>query len=97
MEDKIVLNESACAEEAKIETQGEITQEKLPEIRPRKQKNAYKAKLCKVISYDEIAHSLDISFDGYGVRIKNVSNFRGDEVVVKYKGEIGKPKFEYKL
>ena len=52
---------------------------------------------CKVINYNKITNSLDISFDGYGIRFNGVKDFVGDTVIVKYKGEIGKPNFEYKL
>ena len=40
---------------------------------------------------------LDVNFEGHGIRIKNVDNFVGDTVIIKYKSEIGKPDFEYKL
>lgn len=63
----------------------------------KKQKNNFKEKECKVISYNDKSKTLDVKFDGYGIRIKNVDTFSGDVAIVKYKGEIGKPNFEYKL
>lgn len=65
--------------------------------RSRKSKNEFKEKECEVIHYDKIHKTLDIKFDGYGIRIKNIETFNGDTVIVKYKSEIGKPSFEIKL
>lgn len=59
--------------------------------------NAFKEKECKVISYNEKSKSLDVNFEGFGIRIKNVNHFEGQTVVIKYKGEIGKSNFEYKI
>lgn len=59
--------------------------------------NGFKSKECEVIAYSKRTNTLDIRFDGYGIRIKDVENFVGDTVELKYKGEIGKPNFEYKL
>ena len=50
-----------------------------------------------MIAYNKRTHTLDVKFEGYGIRIKDVKDFSGDTVVIKYKGEIGKPNFEYKL
>ena len=99
MEGKNILDESINNDVKNVTIENEIVQEqeKLPKIQPRKQKNTFKEKNCKVISYDELTHNLDISFDGYGIRMKNIFNFVGNEVVVKYKGEIGTSKFECKL
>ena len=98
MEENMILDESVIVEETKEEIPKEEIQEELPKIQPRKKnKYEYKEKECKVIGYNKIINSLDISFDGYGIRIKNVKDFSGDTVIVKYKGEIGKPNFEYKL
>lgn len=97
MEDEMILDESVIAEEVKEETNVEVIQEPLPKIQPRKNKNAYKEKECKVIFYNKRTNTLDIKFDNYGVRIKDVKDFSGDTIIIKYKGEIGKTNFEYKL
>lgn len=60
-------------------------------------KNEFKTKECPVISYNKQSNTLDIMFDKYGIRMKNVKNFTGNIVNVKYKGEIGKPDFEIEL
>ena len=96
MEEKMILDESVIMEEVKEETHEEVIQEKLPKIQPRK-KYEFKEKECKVIAYNKRTHTLDVKFEGYGIRIKDVKDFSGDTVVIKYKGEIGKPNFEYKL
>ncbi|KAI4445122.1 hypothetical protein C823_007629 [Eubacterium plexicaudatum ASF492] len=59
----------------------------------------YKSQNCKVISYNKNNKTLDVQFNGYGIRIKNVLNFDNTitEVSILYKSEIGKPDFEYKL
>ena len=59
----------------------------------RKTKEDFKEKECKVIRYDNSTKSLDINFDGYGIRIRNVKfSYNNDVIVnVKYKGEIGNP------
>lgn len=98
MEENMILDESLIVEEVKEEIHEEVIQAELPKIQPRKKfKNDYKTKECKVISYNKRNNTLDIKFDGYGIRIKDVKDFSGDTVEVKYKGEIGKPNFEYKL
>ena len=98
MEENMILDESVVVEEIKEEIPKEEIQEELPKIQPRKKNRIeYKEKECKVINYNKITSSLDISFDGYGVRFNDVKDFVGDTVIVKYKGEIGKPNFEYKL
>jgi len=60
-------------------------------------KDEFKTKECPVISYNKHSNTLDIMFDKYGIRIKNVKDFSGHIVNVKYKGEIGKPNFEIAL
>lgn len=60
-------------------------------------KDEFKTKECPVISYNKHSNTLDIMFDKYGIRIKNVKEFIGNIVNVKYKGEIGKPNFEIAL
>ena len=60
-------------------------------------KDIYKEKQCKVIKYDNYKKTLDVLFDRFGIRIFNVENFSGTTAIVKYKGEIGNPDFDYKL
>jgi len=60
-------------------------------------KGTFKIKDCKVISYNKETQNLDVKFNGYGIRIKNVKNFAGTIATIKYKGEIGKPNFECKV
>lgn len=63
----------------------------------RKSKDVFKEKECKVINYNKSTKTLDIEFDRYGIRIKNIDSFDGTEmVIVKYKSEIGKPDFMVK-
>lgn len=59
----------------------------------------YKVMKCKVISYNKKTNTLDVLVHGYGIRLKNVENFdnTSDTVDIQYKGEIGKPNFEYKI
>lgn len=69
---------------------------------PRKTKyekieDEYKIKKCTVIHYSDKTKNLDIDFDGYGIRIKNIFNFHGDSVNIKYCGTIGKPNFKYSI
>lgn len=63
----------------------------------KKNKGSYKTVECRVLSYDGKTMALDIDFNGYGIRIKNVKDFYGDSVTIKYRGEIGKPNFDFKL
>ena len=98
MEENMILDETVITEGMNEEIPNEEIQEELPKIQPRKKNRIeYKEKECKVIGYNKVTNSLDISFDGYGIRIKDVKDFIGDTVTVKYKGEIGKPNFVYKL
>ena len=57
----------------------------------------YKTLKCKVLSYDKNTKELDVDFNGYGVRLHNVSKNIEDYVVVKYKIEIGKTDFICKV
>lgn len=65
--------------------------------KPQKTKTGFKTKECRVIEYDKNAKTLDVYFDKYGIRIKDVENFVGETAILKYKGKIGTPNFEYKL
>lgn len=93
MEENIILDESVVVEEINEE----VIQEELPKIQPRKNKNQFKEKECEVIKYNKLTKTLDIKFDGYGIRIKDVEDFTDKVAIIKYKGEIGKCNFEYKL
>lgn len=73
----------------------EFVEETLP--KKTKKSTLFKTKECKVISYNKTTKDLDINFDGYGIRIHNVQNFKDDIVEIKYKGDIGKQNFVYKL
>lgn len=64
---------------------------------PKKQRGNFKTMECKVISYNKNSRTLDVKFNKYGIRIKDVDFNDGDSVTVKYKGEIGKPNFIYKI
>ena len=97
MGDKITLDESVVMEEIKEDAREEMIQEELPKIQPKKNKNDFKEKVCSVIRYDDKNHTLDVMFDKYGIRIADVKNYAKDTVVVKYKGTIGTPDFEYKI
>lgn len=58
----------------------------------------FKQKECKVIAYNKRTGTLDVMFGNYGIRVNNVKGFPGSPSVgIKYKGEIGKPGFEYRL
>lgn len=64
-------------------------------------KNAeFKTKECKIISYNQRTNALDVLFDNYGIRIADVKGLEDSNIPtinIKYKGEIGKPDFEYRL
>lgn len=99
MEEKIILDESVNVEEIVEEAHEEAISEEiqeLPKIQPRK-KNDWKEKECRVVGYNMRRKALDVLFDEYGIRIKDADPVNSDFVVLKYKGEIGKPNFEYKL
>ena len=75
----------------------EATKETSNKSRSRK-KEDYKVKECKVIHYNKNTKTLDVRFDKYGIRLKDIDDVEiNDTVLIKYKGEIGKPDFEYKL
>ena len=82
MEEKMILNESVT-EDNKEGTSKEVILENLPKVQPRK-KNSFKEKECKVIAYDKYAKTLDVKFDKYGIRFKDVENFSGNIAIVKY-------------
>lgn len=60
----------------------------------KKPKDELCEKECKVLHYNKHTKTLDIMFDQCGIRIKNVEAFNGTYIIVKYKGEIGKPNFK---
>lgn len=64
---------------------------------PKRQRNIFRTKECRVIEYNARTKNLDVDFDGYGVRIPNVDHVDGTTVTVKYKSKIGKPDFICKL
>ena len=66
-----------------------------PKTSPNAEK--YKKVMCRIIHYSENKKLLDVNFKGYGIRIKNAENIKGDTVIVKYKGEIGHKNFKYML
>lgn len=85
-------------EEVVTKMEGTVTDVVVKEELPKKPKNnGFKEKRCRVIDFDHKNQTLDVKFDGYGIRIKNVKEFNGDFATVKFKGEIGKPNFQYKL
>jgi len=99
MEEKDVILEEVVTPMEETEKKDEVF---VAETLPKKPKNnfknnGFKTKECKVIAYNKRTNTLDVKFDGYGIRIKDVKDFSGDTVEVKYKGEIGKSNFEYKL
>lgn len=64
-----------------------------------KKKPAFKTKECEVIKFNQQTKTLDVRFDGIGLRFNTVKNdYTGVKTVkIKYKGTIGKPKFVYQL
>ena len=80
--------------EEKTVTTEDTSFEQEYKVRTKRQKDAFHEKQCKVIRYDKRNKILDVMFDRYGIRIKDVKVFKSDCVTVKYKGEIGKPNFE---
>lgn len=91
MEENIIIStKSALEDDAKDDKR-----EKQPYAH--KHKNNFKEKECDVIACNKKEKTLDVNFDGFGIRIKNVDGFIGDKALIKYKGEIGKPNFIYKL
>lgn len=100
MDSNTLLEENVLSEdkqENNTSTEADIS------VKPKKNKNnntvkhIFNQKECKVISYDNKSKTLDVKFDKYGIRIKDVEYFTGDTAVVQYKGEIGNSDFEYKL
>lgn len=97
-EKDISIDEVVISAEKTENKDSVLTEETFPK-KPRTilKNSGFKNKECKVIAYNKHANTLDIKFDSYGVRIRDVKKFNGDIVTVKYKGEIGKPNFECKL
>lgn len=99
MEEKDLILEEVVTPMEETETKEEVI---VTETLPKKPKNnfknnGFKTKVCKVIAYNKRTNTLDVKFDGYGIRIKDVKDFSCNTVELKYKGEIGKSNFEYKL
>lgn len=99
MEEKDLILEEVVTPMEETETKEEVI---VTETLPKKPKNnfknnGFKTKVCKVIAYNKRTNTLDVKFDGYGIRIKDVKDFSDNTVELKYKGEIGKSNFEYKL
>lgn len=92
-ENELKSDKDICTESLEISENEDITKKS----KRQSTKNDFKEKECPVISYNKYSKTLDIMFDNYGVRIKNIDNFVGNKVDIKYKGEIGKPNFEIKL
>lgn len=100
MNDKMFSDEFIQLDETKENIQ-ETTKKEIIKTQSRnKNKSQYKEKECKIINYDKHNNYLDISFDGYGVRISNIENFNCNDkntVIVKYNGNIGKSNFSCRL
>lgn len=76
------------------------TVESMVEEKPKvKKKSTFKTKDCEIIKFNPQTKTLDVRFDGIGLRFNAVKNdYTGVETAkIKYKGTIGKPKFVYKL
>lgn len=76
------------------------TVESMVEEKPKvKKKSIFKTKDCEIIKFNPQTKTLDVRFDGIGLRFNAVKNdYTGVETAkIKYKGTIGKPKFVYKL
>lgn len=67
--------------------------------RCRKSKDDFKEKECEIISYNQHTKMLDVKFNNYGIRIKNVESFynNGSTIKIKYKGTIGNSDFVVKV
>ena len=75
----------------------EATKETSNKSRSRR-KEDYKVKECKVMRYNKNTKTLDVRFDKYGIRLKDIDDVEiNDTVLVKYKGEIGKSDFSIKI
>lgn len=87
--------------ENKIATNDAIdTSEKIIKTRPRKSREEFIEKECEVIYYNSHEKTLDIKFNKYGIRVRNVElidNKDHTTIKIKYKGEIGKPNFIIKV
>lgn len=66
-------------------------------IPPKRKRNVFRTKNCRVIEYNPVTKNLDVDFDGFGVRISGVEKIEGTTVDVRYKGKIGSPDFICKL
>lgn len=76
------------------------TVESMVEEKPKvKKKSTFKTKDCEIIKFNPQTKTLDVRFDGIGLRFNAVKNdYTGVKTAkIKYKGTIGKPKFVYKL
>lgn len=73
--------------------------ERITKSHSRKTKDEFKEKKCEVINYNKYTKTLDIKFNGYGIRINDVDSFNSNNgsAIVKYKGEIGKSNFVVKV
>lgn len=89
-------NEQVLNEDMPAET---IIKGKITKSRSHKTKDEFKEKECEVINHNKYTKTLDIRFDGYGVRIKNIDSFNNNNgfTIIKYKGEIGKSDFMVKI
>lgn len=57
----------------------------------------YKNMKCKVLFYNDSTKELDVDFNGYGIRLKDVAKNVDEYVTIKYRGEIGCSNFSCKL
>ena len=57
----------------------------------------YREKLCKVISYDPVRKTMNVTFDSHNIQLKEVDSYNSDVVIVEYSGEIGTPDFTFRL
>jgi len=55
--------------------------------------NDFITQTCKVLSYNSKSKNLDVDFNGYGIRIKNIKDFKDDIATIKYKGKFGTANF----
>lgn len=60
-------------------------------------KPIYKTENCNVLNYNEKSKELDIIFKGFGIRLYDIKEFKGDIAKVKYTSDIGKSDFSYEL
>lgn len=98
MEQKDLISNEVITPAVNIKKETASIEESIPKKSKNNFKNSgFKTKECEVIFYNERLHALDVRFDGYGIRIKDIKDFTGSTAIVKYKGKIGHPNFEYKL